>query len=69
MDRGAWWAMVHKVTKSQTRLSTHAVAAEQSYYIIKALCNSEPGCFSPISSPGTELHLRRWIICTYILVP
>ena len=26
MDRGAWWATVHKVTKSQTqlkRLSTH----------------------------------------------
>ena len=21
MDRGAWWAMVHRVTKSQTRLS------------------------------------------------
>ena len=24
MDRGAWWATVHGVTKSQTRLSTHA---------------------------------------------
>ena len=23
MDRGAWWATVHGVTKSQTRLSTH----------------------------------------------
>ena len=22
-DRGAWWAVVHRVTKSQTRLSTH----------------------------------------------
>ena len=22
MDRGAWWAMVHRVAKSQTRLST-----------------------------------------------
>ena len=22
MDRGAWWAIVHRVTKSQTRLST-----------------------------------------------
>ena len=21
MDRGAWWATVHRVTKSQTRLS------------------------------------------------
>ena len=24
MDRGAWQAMVHVVTKSQTQLSTHA---------------------------------------------
>ena len=24
MDRGAWWATVHRVTKSQTQLSTHA---------------------------------------------
>ena len=23
MDRGIWWATVHEVTKSQTRLSTH----------------------------------------------
>ena len=26
MDRGAWWATVHWVTKSQTRLSMHARA-------------------------------------------
>ena len=24
MDRGAWWATVHGVTKSQTQLSRHA---------------------------------------------
>ena len=24
MDRGAWWATVHRITKSQTRLSTYA---------------------------------------------
>ena len=23
MDRRAWWATIHRVTKSQTRLSTH----------------------------------------------
>ena len=23
MDRGVWWAIVHGVAKSQTRLSTH----------------------------------------------
>ena len=26
MDRGAWQATVHEVTKSRTRLSTHAIA-------------------------------------------
>ena len=25
MDRGAWWAIVHEVAKSWTRLSTHTV--------------------------------------------
>ena len=37
MDRGAWWATVHGVTKSQTRLkqlSTHAHTTE-SLYIYK----------------------------------
>ena len=24
MDRGAWWAAVHRVAKSQTRLNMHA---------------------------------------------
>ena len=24
MDRGAWWAIAHRVAKSQTQLSTHA---------------------------------------------
>ena len=33
LDRGAWWATVHRVTKSQTRLkelSTHACSNPQS---------------------------------------
>ena len=25
MDRGAWWAIVHRVSKSRTQLSTHTV--------------------------------------------
>ena len=28
MDRGAWWAMVHVVTKSQTRLKPHSTILE-----------------------------------------
>ena len=27
MDRGAWWAVVHRVAKSQTQLSMHACTA------------------------------------------
>ena len=27
MDRGVWWATVHRVAKSRTRLSTHALRA------------------------------------------
>ena len=39
MDRGAWWAIVHRVAKSQTqrqRLSTHAliyILHEEIYYV------------------------------------
>ena len=36
MDRGAWWATVHGVSKSQTRLS---------------LCNEKEGIHIPYSSP------------------
>ena len=29
MDRGAWWAEVHRVTKSRTQLSTHTLQSLQ----------------------------------------
>ena len=35
MDRGAWQAMVHGVTKSQTRLSTHTYTQRLSLGNIK----------------------------------
>ena len=41
MDRGAWWAAVHRVTKSQARLSTHTA-----YYT--ALSKGPLGIFQPI---------------------
>ena len=31
--REAWWATVHGVTKSRTRLSTHVHARELKYYV------------------------------------
>ena len=35
MDRGAWWAIVHRVAKSQIRLSTHAMIAVISFCLPK----------------------------------
>ena len=32
MDRGAWWAEIHRIAKSQTRLSNEA-------WIIISVCN------------------------------
>ena len=32
MDRGSWWAPVHGVTKSQTRLSTEAQLIGMAHY-------------------------------------
>ena len=29
MDRGVWWATVHEVTKSRTRLNTHALLCDR----------------------------------------
>ena len=35
MDRGAWWATVHGITKSWTRLSTqHTIFNSHSYVIV-----------------------------------
>ena len=35
MDRGAWWAIVHGVTKSQTQLSTYAGPQGEPLYFTK----------------------------------
>ena len=41
MDRGAWWATVHGVTKSRTQLSmhTHALQFTQEVTFQRVLCN------------------------------
>ena len=41
MDRGAWWAIIHWASKSQTRLSTHTICGEESQ-ILKAEVGSSP---------------------------
>ena len=40
MDRGAWWATVHRVTKSQTRLSDFtSLASEKINKLPRVNCN------------------------------
>ena len=46
MDRGAWWAIVHRVVKSQTRLKRLSTAQHISYFMdltsqIRELLKSE----------------------------
>ena len=62
IDRGAWWTTVHRVAKSQTQLSTHALL-----FLSQAILNDQlgdpcmflleitPVLLSKPSSPG------RWI--------
>ena len=48
MDKGAWWAAVHRVAQSRTRLkrfSMHACNGEG---------NSNPLKYSYLENPGTE---------------
>ena len=40
MNRGAWWATVHGVAKSRTRLSTHALTYHYFFFFI-LLCISK----------------------------
>ena len=69
MDRGAWWATVHRVEKSWTRLSTHIVWSSTSctvfFFFLKMclmfvyLCLVAPG---NLPNPGIEpslSHCRR----------
>ena len=54
MDRGAWWATVHRVTKSQTRLkrlSTHTAFKAGVYPSISIIHNSK----DQIRNPGFQI--------------
>ena len=56
MDRGAWWALVHKVAKSQTRLkllSTHAHIC---------MCTTDSLCWTP------EANMTLWIKFTLVKI-
>ena len=61
MDGGVWWAMVHGVTKSQTRLSTHVYMCICIYIYththikgvpLRVVCNRENLEMTSVSSIG-----------------
>ena len=43
MDRGAWWATVHEVAKSQTRLSDNALDLYQTTHCLLMMMLKIPG--------------------------
>ena len=66
MDRGAWWAIVHEVAKSQTRLSKHAVTesflkkkckVSESGEIPVPLVKNFAAGITPLISPSLALKL------------
>ena len=60
MDRGAWWAIVHEVTKSQTRLSMHTERSSNFFKVTRerrarthfSTGSSSPKAFSTIQHPS-----------------
>ena len=62
MDRGAWWATIHGVTKSRTRLSDFCVC------VCTTLCNPMD-CSPPDSSVHGIFQARilKWVVFPYFL--
>ena len=63
MNRGAWWATAHEVTKSQTRLSDFASLISCSLISSGVIC-VVPG-ISPLSLPETEQSSVAMSQCDY----
>ena len=53
MDRGSWWATVHAVTKSRTRMSTH-MHTQGDNLIPSTLRVCRTGGRSPVSLPQEQ---------------
>ena len=60
MDRGAWWAAVHGVAKSQTWLSTHAYCGHSALHASEGARSS--------SSSDNHIHMCHPLSCGYISV-
>ena len=62
MDRGAWWATVQRITKSQTRLSTYA----HTLHFSKLL---QPSNTSSVFKAGTAMkEAEEWGILLWALL-
>ena len=70
MDRGAWWATVHKAAKSWTwllLLSTHTIMeAEKSHHLLSA-GSRKAGIVVLVQTGGPENQGAQW--CTFYLSP
>ena len=67
MDGGAWWAAVHGVAKSRTRMSNftftfyfHALEKEMATYS-SVLAWRIPGTGEPSGLPSMGSHSRTWL--------
>ena len=72
-DRGGWWATVHRVEKSWTRLSTQACVsslASGALYLLFLLLGmllappKSANCHSPFTSPSPHLSPLSWTLCS-----
>ena len=55
MNRGAWWAIAHGVTKSQIRLSDHTFTFTGGPVVNNLTCNARDR--GSIPGPGTKIPL------------
>ena len=71
MDRGTWWAAVHGVAKSQTRLSrhTHVSFADSPGKNTGVGCHALQGVFPAQGSNPRLLHLLHWQVGSLPLAP
>ena len=67
MDRGAWWARVQRVAKSQTRLkllSTHARRVTTCVYcseFVPSLAEGHLGCFQDWTSMSQSTSVQPFV--------
>ena len=62
MDGGAWWATVHEITKSRTRLSDFTLSRHKSNKSTTFLINSISTNFILIELNGELLNRKSWNI-------